>query len=229
MLKHLISTMSIALSMYSISANADLITFTGGQVTLNDGSTVVTNNSTSYQDVKHYEESGFRLSFEGATGFGSNIGDYYGQTNDVIHGHWTTGGIGNLNMIKVTKIDGTAFDLNYFSLTSNTITGGGLADGSEQAFIHASNDGVNSSFSQLLPSEDWGFPASAVSLGAKFDNILAFWFVAGTDIDCFGMDNFYINEEAPVTPSSVPVPAAFPLMASALGLGAFGRRKLKEV
>lgn len=208
----------------SVPASAVQINFTGGTVTLNDATTQTTNNSVVWQNVDYYEEGGFRLDFIPNSGaaFESIIGNYYGGANDVIHGHWATGDYGGLTQIKVTKLDNTAFDLNYFVLTSNTDTGGGLASGNEQARIHASLDGTTSSFSQLLPSEDWGFPATQIFLGSNFDNIMAFWFTADNAIDCFGMDNFFINEPAP----GIPEPGTLALLG--LGIASLALRRRKQ-
>jgi len=180
-----------------------------------------------WDNVDYYVEDGFKLDFIGNTGagdaFSANVGNYYNAGNDVIHGHWATGAFGDLTMIKVSKVDGSAFDLNYFVQTSNTDTGGGLASGNERAFIHASLDGITSSFSQLLPPEDWGFPATQIFLGSEFDGIKAFWFVAENRIDCFGMDNFFIDEPAP---PPVPEPASLTLLGLGLaGLRFAGRRR----
>jgi PEP-CTERM motif len=210
---------------FSIPASATQIDFTAGTVVLNDASTQTTNNSVVWQDVDYYEEDGFKLDFIPSTGnsFESIIGDYYGAGNDVIHGHWATGDYGGLTQIKVTKLDNTAFDLNYFVLTSNTDAGGSFASGNERAYIHASIDGINSSYSELLPPENWGFPATQIFLNSNFDNIKAFWFTAENAIDCFGMDNFYIDEEF----RDVPEPAS---LLGLLGFGAFGstlKRKKK--
>jgi hypothetical protein len=208
----------LAILGFTIPASAVQINFTGGTVTLNDGTTRTTNNIVNWDNVDYYEEGGFKLDFisPGGGGFESNIGNYYSAGNDVIHGHWETGNFGELTQIKVTKVDNSAFDLNYFILTSNTSRGGAPASGNERAFIHASIDGVNSSYSQLLPPEDWGFPGSQIFLGSQFDGIKSFWFTAENFIDCFGMDSFFIDEPAPGTPTSVPEPT------SILGLLALG-------
>lgn len=181
------------------------------------------------RDCKGSEEaSGARQISCGIDFIGGNeyIGDYYGVGNDVIHGHWDTG-FGTLSQIKISKVDGSAFDLNYFILTSNTVSGGGPADASERVYIHASADGVTSSYSMLLPSEDWGFPATSIFLSAAFDNIKAFWFVAETPVACFGMDSFFLDEAPPEPdPSEIPEPGTWALF----GLGAlciFGCRKIR--
>ena len=153
---------ALRLSSPSLPPQAPLeINFTGGTVVRLSGPDETTNNSVLWDNVDYYLEGGFKLDFIGnTTAFSSNIGNYDNVGNDVIHGHWVTGDFGDLTMIKVTKVDGSAFDLNYFVLTSNTDTGGSPASGNEQAFIHASIDGTTQSFSQMLPPEDWGFPAS---------------------------------------------------------------------
>ena len=179
---------------FSIQSGATVITFAGGTATLGDASTQTTNNSGTISNVNYYEEGGFKLDFIGGNEY---IGNYYGTGNAVIHGHWATGDYGGMTMIKVTKLDNTAFDLNYFVLTSNADQGGGLASGLERAFIHASTDGTTDSYSQLLPPENWGFPATSIFLGSQFDGIKAFWFTAENAVDCFGMDSFFINEAAP--------------------------------
>lgn len=215
-------------------AKATQINFTGGTVVRNDSSIQTTNNSGVWDNVDYYTEGGFKLDFisSGGGGFESNIGDYYRAGNDVIHGHWATGHFGGLTQIKVTKLDNAAFDLNYFVLTSNTDMGGGAASGNEKAYIHASFDGITSSYSQLLPVDNWGFPATQIFLNSNFDNIKAFWFTVGNAVDCFGMDNFFINEppppcDIPGTCNKVPEPTAnFGLLAFG-SLGAIYARKRK--
>ncbi len=207
------------------TAQAAIVDFTGGTATLSDGTTVVTDNSAVYGPpgwgdpgtlgVDYYDENGFRLDFVGDHGI---IGDYYHVGNAVIHAHWATGSYGALTSILVTKIDGTPFDLNYFILTSNTDFGGGPASGNEQVWINASNG-----FSQLLPTDDWGFAGAnpQIFLGANFDNIAWFSFTASNLVDCFGMDNFYIDEPAP----SVPAPGAILLGGIGISLVGWIRRR----
>lgn len=227
--RHLATAAAVTVILVSGDvARGAQITFTGGTVVRHSGPNQTTNNSVLWSDVDYYEEAGFKIDFimSGAPSPGASyIGNYYGAAqNDVIHGHWEAGGIGNLVRIVVTKLDNTAFDLNYFVLTSNTDQGGGPANGTELAYIHASGDGIADDFSMQLPVENWGFPATQIFLGSEFDSIKAFWFDVNSDVDCFGMDNFFINEPAPAVP--VPGTAVLACLGAASLVGY--RRRLRK-
>lgn len=222
-----VSVVVAALSI-ATSSHAVLVDFTGGTVHQFGGATFTTDNTFSVDNVDYYEEGGVKFDFIGPSGnpFSYHVGDYYGVGNDVIHGHWDAGPFGDMGSINVEKLDNTAFDLNYFKITTNTANGGGAASGSEEVYINALADGVNISFSMLLPSDDWGFagPNSEIYLGTEFDGIKAFSFTYGSNAVGFGLDEFFIDEAAP--PPSVPVPAAVWLFGSGLlGLVGVARRK----
>jgi len=208
-----------------------VIDFTGGTVTFWNGSpSVTTNNSGYYQAVDYYTEGGFKLDFiDGQSiAFASIVGDYYSAGNDVIHGHWATGvpPYGDLTGIEITKLGPGTFDLNYFILTSNTDTGGAAASGREQTWIHAWQGGVIT-YSQMLPPDNWGFAGlnPQIFLGSQFDLVDKVSFTVTNTVDCFGMDEFYINEPAPPV---IPEPSTliiWSLLAS-LGIGlAWWRRR----
>lgn len=205
-------------ALLPLTAQAAIIDFTGGTVYLNGGGTATTNGTTSYSDVDYYEEDGFRLDFMGSnqSSFDGFVGNYYGGNNDVIHGHWATGLGQGLTEIRVSRVDGAEFDLNYFIMTSNTAQGGGPASGNELAYINASADGSSVSHSQLLPPDTWGFGGfnPQIFLGNQFDGIKYFSFTVENIVDCFGMDNFYIDEEFVEAPESAPI--------ALLGLGLLG-------
>ncbi|MBI5689913.1 MAG: hypothetical protein HZC55_07410 [Verrucomicrobia bacterium] len=178
----------VAGSLSLSSALAVVIDFTGG--------TVTTVGSSNY-----YEENGFRVTSVGGL---SSFGAYYGGGNNVIHTHWGLGDYGNVTAVEITKIGGGTFDLNYFILTSNTMTGGGAASGTEQTYIRAL-DGSNAQIGAavLLPPENWGLGTTTqIFLGSQFDAATTVQFYVTNAVDCFGMDEFYINEAAPGVPDS---------------------------
>ncbi len=197
-------------------SHAIIIDFTGGTVTLDNGTQGTTNNFELWMDtVDYYEENGIKIDF--IDGYGT-VGDYYSigpggfVGNDVLHAHWT-----DVSAVVFTKIDGTLFDLNYFDVTSNTSYGGGQTQGDELSYITASNG-----YSLLLPSSDWGFdtdffgePGDGVArlwLDSHFDNIASFTVTSQTAF-CFGLDNFFIDEEPP---PPVPEPGTLFLLGSGL-------------
>lgn len=208
-------------------ASASVVTFTGGTVTFNSGGTAVTAGDLNYQDVDFYTENGFVLDYINGSGFSSNVGNYYNIGNDVIHGHWGLG----ISSIDIYKEGGGTFDLNYFVLVDNTASGGGPATGAESVTIQGFLNGVATGSAFLLPPENWGFPAVNVFLDSSFDVVDRIKII-GSQSFCFGMDEFYINQAAPVpdpsTPS-IPEPSAVSLLGIGLtGLLAFGRIRRKS-
>lgn len=221
-------------------ASAELIDFTGGTVHLADGTTVVTSIGNDFvSNADYYVEDGFQLDFIGDAEY---IGDYYGpdasgENNDVIHGHWAPS-YGGLTSIDITKVGGGTFDLNYFILTSNSIIGGGPATGEEMAWIEAWVSGAMT-FYMLLPAESWGWDGvhnpgllqndPGILLGSEFDAVDMVritvtdpltGLVNPSNVFCFGMDEFFIDEPAPI-----PEPGTLALLSLGLLCIAARRRK----
>jgi hypothetical protein len=199
-------------------AQATLITFTGGNVRLLDATNTTTNNLAVHSNVDYYDEGGFRLDFlpNSAGGASAFVGDYYGASNDVIHAHWLTGGIGGVITIEITKVGGGTFDLNYFTLTSNTAVGGGPATGNENTTVQGFLLGNPVAPATKLVPENWGFPATQIGFGPAYNVVDRVVFTAINEVDCFGMDNFYIDE--------IPAPGGIAVLGLA-GLIAVRRRR----
>jgi hypothetical protein len=207
-MKKILSILSLALSTVAL-APAAVVTFTGGTVNLTFGGTGTTDGTTNYNSVDYYTESGFKFDYLG--GSGGSIGNYYGTGNDVIHAHW---GVNEMTSIEISKDGGGTFEFNYFVLTSNTLSPGGAATGSEDVHVQAWLNGTQVGSDVILPSEQWGFPAVDVYFGTDFDSVDKIVITSShTSFSCFGMDSFYIDQAAPV-----PEPSAAALMV--LGAGA---------
>jgi hypothetical protein len=215
--KNLLSILTLSVVMTPL-APAAVVTFTGGTITSNNGSTSVTNGSFVQDDVDFYTESGFVLDYIGGSNFSSNVGTYYGGSNDVIHGHWGMG----VSSIDIYKAGGGTFELNYFVLTSNTQMGGGPHTGNERVTIEGFLNGASTGTAFLLPPEDWGFPAIDVFMSSNFDLVDRVKIV-GDNSFCYGMDEFYIDQSAPV-----PEPTAGALLALGLG-GLIALRRTRRV
>ena len=192
-MKKLSSVLTFSILMTAL-APAAVVTFTGGTATLASGGTVVTDTLQNLNSVDFYTENGFVFDYIGGTG--GSIGAYYGQNNDVIHAHW---GVGEMTSIEIRKDGGGTFEFNYFVLTSNTLTPGGAPTGAEDVHVQAWFNGSMVGSDVILPSEQWGFPAVDVFFGTDFDNVDKVVITSShTSFSCFGMDEFYIDQAAPV-------------------------------
>ena len=206
-MKKLSTVLTLSIFMTAL-APAAVVTFTGGTATLASGGTVVTDTLQNLNSVDFYTENGFVFDYIGGTG--GSIGNYYSAGNDVIHAHW---GVGEMTSIEIRKDGGGTFEFNYFVLTSNTLSAGGAPTGAEDVHVQAWFNGSMVGSDVILPGEQWGFPAVDVFFGTDFDNVDKVVITSShTSFSCFGMDEFYIDQAAPV-----PEPTAGALLA--LGLG----------
>jgi hypothetical protein len=82
----------------------------------------------------------------------------------------------------------------------------------ERAFVEGFAASVSTGAPVLLPPEDWGFPATSIFLGSAFDAVDLVRFTVENSVDCFGMDEFFIDQPAP----GIPEPGSLALLS--LGL-----------
>jgi len=204
-------------ALLASSAYATVISFTGGTATDANGNLYTTAANQTYYNIVSYTENGYELDYVSNGNYNAQaVGNYYGTDNDVIHGHW----FGGLQSIDVKNIEGATFDLNYFTITSNTSQGGGPHTDDEMIYVQGFRNGSAVTGSYLLPGEDWGMSSTSdIVLSSEFDNIDLFR-ISGSGAFCFGMDAFYINQAAPVEGIAIGSPS-IPESSSAL-LGGLG-------
>ena len=223
------------------SANAVQIDFTGGTVHRNDSTTAVTNNSASYDNVSYYEEAGFKLEFLFAstpTPFSSIVGDYYNTGNDVFHAHWAgngnqpSGPYGEVEEIKISKIDGSTFDLGGFRVSTNTAFGGSVSDGNELTWVNSSKG--NELFS--VTPDSWGLgsgtdPLISIAASNTLFNDISWFSFTNDELSSavgLGLDNFFLDEAGDpggIDPTNVPEPSIIALLGIGLAGVVVARRK----
>lgn len=227
----------------STSVNAAQIDFTGGTAFFNSGGSGITNNTSSYENVSYYEEAGFRLEFifgSTPTSFSTIVGDYYHTGNDVFHAHWggngnqSSGPYGEVDEIRISKIDGGLFDLGGFRVSTNTAHGGGVSDGNELTWINSSK--ANEIFS--IDSDSWGLnrgtdPLISIESDNRLLNDISWFSFTNDPLSSavgLGLDNFFLDEVGDpngIDPSVVPIPAAMWLFSSGL-IGLIGMKKNRQ-
>jgi hypothetical protein len=221
----------------SMPSAAVFIDFTGGTYTQNNGGTGVTSNSTSFQNVANYIEDGFKFEFFFGTStpsnFASIVGDYYNTSNDVLHWHWSEGPFGEVDEVRVSKVDNSLFDLGGFRVSTNTSSGGGSSSGTELVSINTSK--ALSIFN--VDSDDWGLgngPDPLITISAAntlFDDISWFSFTNDISSTAVGMslDRVFLDEAGDPNgedPTDVPEPSIIALLGLGLvGLGVARRRR----
>ncbi|MDA8661149.1 hypothetical protein N9M01_13140 [Luminiphilus sp.] len=195
-----------ALSLVAAAQVGVIMEFTGGDVTAgSDAPASNIDGENNRYSSSEYVESGVVMT---TTGGDILLGAYY-TANAVIHGHWNT-----MTRASFARQDGSAFDMNYYKLTSNPSSAlghNGLASDAVVTIV-ASKDGTTESSRFELPPEDWGDEfagdksVTEVYLGPEFDGIKAFWFEADKVISqCFGMDTYYIDLPPPPPSTDNPI------------------------
>jgi hypothetical protein len=174
-------------ALLTSSAYGTVVDFTGGIATDPNGNTFITSQNQTFYNIVSYVEDNYELKYITNGSYSAQtVGNYYYTGNDVIHGHWFDG----LQSIDIRNINNNTFDLNYFTITSNTERGGGPASGNEHISVQGFRNGSAVTNSYLLPSEDWGMNSTSdVLLGNEFDQVDLFR-ISGYGAFCFGMDAF---------------------------------------